>query len=1106
MLGRWGENRWIKSQRSIRKEETKLKIRTRLLLGLCTLPLFLLVVIGVGRLQLANFNEINETTKGNYDRSILAETIQRDIKDEAISLRNLLIYTNDKSITNEVATLQEVRQEVLRNIDLLHESAYTAEQKKLVEELEQTNTHFNSYVDEMIELISTGKLASAKMLMEGTSEGIHSKFFALTSEITTTFESNMNESLTSSQEKFEQDLLIESMILVVMILLIMILLFRTVMTVTSRLNKVSSIMNGIANGQQDLNTKVEVLVKDEIGDVAKSFNLMTSSLEEQKVKERDLVWTKSHIADITTSISGSHSIESLAEIFLSKVVPLVGGSHAVFYVKENREDDREAVYKLRASYAFKERKHMSNEITVGEGLIGQAVLEKAPIILSKVPSDYITVKSGLGEATPLNLYVLPILFEDEVKGVFEIASFQPFTETQQDLLEDVVNDLGIILDSVLGRIRLAQLLEESQTMMEEIQAQSEELQSQQDELKATNEELEQQTITLRQSEERLQLQQEELEQTNVELEEKAFSLSKQNKEFEQKNKELELARAELEEKAKQLALSSKYKSEFLANMSHELRTPLNSMLILSSLLAENKEGTFTSKQVEFAKTIHSSGKELLSLINDILDLSKIESGKADVRESQVCFEELAGYMETTFRPIAEEKEVEFNISLSEDLPSTFLTDEVKIQQILKNLLSNAFKFTDKGRVSLTISLEDSSAGEPSFVFTVDDTGIGISNEQQELIFEAFQQVDGTTSRKYGGTGLGLSISKELASLLNGKIVLYSVEGKGSSFSLVLKNYVKDIQHPPAPTPHVVEEAAYTVEEDVKVSTTPTLIEPKRNVEERYINRILIVDDDLHQRNSLMELIADMDVIMKAVSSGKEALEELKRNTFDCIVLDLGLKDTDGYELIRRVKESYPEIRIFVYTGRDLSSKEENFLNKYARTIIIKDQHSPTRLKKELYLFLNETESINNELQTMMDEPVDSSDLTGKNILVIDDDVRNVFALSSILELHGMHVCFAENGLEGLEQLNQNPSIDLIIMDIMMPEMDGYETIRRIRENPAYSELPIISLTAKAMKEDRENSLKAGASDYIVKPVDTKQLISLMKVWLFKKERIVFKHE
>lgn len=1082
-----------------------MKIRTRLLLSLCTLPIFLLVIIAIGRVQLANFTEINQTTKGNYDRSILAETIQRDVKDEAISLRNLLIYTNGESVRDEVATLQETRQIVSSNIDLLHESAYTEEQKKLIEELEMTNTQFNSYVDEMIDLINAGKLASAEVLMEDTSEEIHSEFFALTSEITSTFESNMNQSLTSSQEKFERDLFIGSMILVVMILLIMILLFRTVMSVTSRLKKVSSIMNGIANGNQELNTKVEVLSNDEIGEVAKSFNLMTSSLEEQKIKERDLVWTKSHIADITTSISGSTSIESLAETFLSKVVPLVGGSHAVFYVKENREDVGEAVYKLRASYAFKERKHMSNEITVGEGLIGQAILEKAPIILSKVPSDYITVKSGLGEAPPLNLYVLPILFEDEVKGVFEIASFQPFTDTQQALLEDVVNDLGIILDSVIGRIRLAHLLEESQTMMEEIQAQSEELQNQQDELKATNEELEQQTITLRQSEERLQLQQEELEQTNVELEEKAFSLSKQNKEFEQKNRELELAREELEEKAKQLALSSKYKSEFLANMSHELRTPLNSMLILSSLLAENKDGTFTSKQVEFAKTIHASGKELLSLINDILDLSKIESGKADVRASQVCFGDLAGYMETTFRPIAEEKEVEFTISLSEDLPPTLFTDEVKIQQILKNLLSNAFKFTDKGKVALSISLEDSSAEEPSFVFTVEDTGIGISNEQQELIFEAFQQVDGTTSRKYGGTGLGLSISKELASLLHGKIVLYSVEGKGSSFSLVLKNYVEDTQLPPAPKSNVVEEAAYTVEEDVKVRTDPTLIEPYRMVEERYINRILIVDDDLQQRNSLMELIADMDVIMKAVSSGKEALEELKRNNFDCIVLDLGLKDTDGYELIRRVKESYPQIRIFVYTGRDLSGKEENFLNKYARTIIIKDQHSPTRLKNELSLFLNETELVQNLVNTV-GEPVDTSNLAGKKILIIDDDVRNVFALSSILELHGMDVSFAENGIEGLEQLNQNPSIDLIIMDIMMPEMDGYETTKRIRQNPAYSELPIISLTAKAMKEDRENSLKAGATDYIVKPVDTNQLLSLMKVWLFNKERVVYKNE
>ena len=528
-------------------------------------------------------------------------------------------------------------------------------------------------------------------------------------------------------------------------------------------------MSGIANGKLDLTTEVEVKGKDEIDAVAKSFNQMTASLEEQMKKQQDLTWTKSNIAEITTSISGARTVESLAETFLSQIVPLVGGSHAVFYVVDDEEEKSEAIFKLRASYAFRERKHMTTSFRAGEGLIGQCAVEKTPIILSKVPSDYITVKSGLGEAAPLTLYLLPILFEGEVKGIIEIASFESFNEKEQTLLEELINDLGIILESIIGRIKQAKLLEETQILMEEIQTQSEELQSQQDELKATNEELEQQTMTLRESEQRLQQQQEELEETNTELEEKTNGLEKQNKLFEEKNHQLEMARSELEEQARQLALSSKYKSEFLANMSHELRTPLNSMLILSNLLADNKDETLTDKQVKFAKTIHSSGKDLLGLINDILDLSKIESGKENVNASSVSLNELAETIESNFRPVANEKHLGFHVVLNDDLPEFIYTDDAKLQQVLKNLLANAFKFTEQGEVRLEVSNVSTNDNHSIIQFSVKDTGIGIAKEKLELIFEAFQQVDGTISRKYGGTGLGLSISKEIAILLGGKI-------------------------------------------------------------------------------------------------------------------------------------------------------------------------------------------------------------------------------------------------------------------------------------------------------------------------------------------------
>ena len=598
---------------------------------------------------------------------------------------------------------------------------------------------------------------------------------------------------------------------------------------------------------------------------------------------------------------------------------------------------------------------MTTSFRSGEGLIGQCALEKKPITLSKVPSDYITVKSGLGEATPLTLYLLPILFEGEVKGIIEIASFESFNEKEQTLLEELINDLGIILESIIGRIKKAKLLEETQILLEEIQTQSEELQSQQDELKATNEELEQQTMTLRESEQRLQQQQEELEETNTELEEKTNGLEKQNRLYEEKNNQLEIARNELEEKARQLALSSKYKSEFLANMSHELRTPLNSMLILSNLLADNKDETLTEKQVEFAKTIHSSGKDLLGLINDILDLSKIESGKTNVKASHVSLNELAETIERNFRPVANEKHLGFHVVLQDDLPEFIYTDDAKLQQVLKNLLANAFKFTEQGEVRLEVSNVLTNDNHSFIQFSVKDTGIGIAKEKLELIFEAFQQVDGTISRKYGGTGLGLSISREIAILLGGKITLESEEGNGSTFSLLVSDYQEEMNEK---LEEEYQEVAVTVEDvQPRLKDTSILVEPtieKQSIEENsHIIKLLIVDDDLTQRNSIMELLGDMDVIMKAVSTGTEALDELRRNNFDCLILDLGLTDTTGFDLLENVKDRYDHLKVFIYTGRDITPEEEHYLNKYADIIIIKNQHSPQRLKEELGLYVIE---------------------------------------------------------------------------------------------------------------------------------------------------------
>lgn len=1077
-----------------------MKIRTKLLLALSTLPILIFLSIGISWFQLANLNKMSDTTQSNYELSVLAGKIHRGIKDEAISLRNIAIFNDKDAIEKELLILQQESESVTQLIALIETKVKTTQQREIVEDLINTNQEFNVYKGKVVELISNGKKEEAITIISDNGHNIHDKFFNVISDITDTFETNMNSSFQNFIKDFQQQIVIGSLISLIGIIIISIFVFRIVWAIITRLNKVSGVMNSVANGSKDLGTKVEVISNDEIDDVAKSFNKMVQSLEEQTSKEQNLTWIKSNIADITTNLSGKQDLESLSQTFLSKVVPLINSSHAVFYVKDENDQMDEPIYKLLASYAFKERKHPSNSFAIGEGLVGQAVLEKSSIILTEVPSDYIRVKSGLGEAPPLNIYVLPVIFEGDVKAVVELASFKPFNPTQQTFLEDMISGLGIIVESIMGRIRLAKLLEESQMLMEEIQAQSEELQSQQEELRATNEELEEQTQALRQSEEKLQMQQEELEQTNFELKEKADSLEEQNKKFEQTNREVERARAELEEKAKQLALSSKYKSEFLANMSHELRTPLNSLLILSKLLSDNHAGNLTSKQVEYSKTIYSSGNDLLTLINDILDLAKIESGKMDVNPSKVLIQDLAEFVESRFRPIANDKNLTFNITIKDDIPPFIYSDEQRLQQILKNLLANAFKFTHEGEVTLEIAFH-SINNQTIFSFSIIDTGVGIPKAKQELIFQAFQQADGTTSRKFGGTGLGLTICREISTLIGGEIVVISEEGKGSTFSLNVSDYQveeKGIS---------LNEVAVTIEEDehksdlVKHKDLP--IETNQRVEANdNIKKLLIVDDDKIQRNSLMEFIGDKNVIIKAVSTGSEAIEELKVGQFDCIVLDLGLADTSGFDLLEKIKTNVENenIKVFIYTGRDLSSKEELYLNKYAHTIIIKDAHSPQRLKDELELYLNSSSDKSEALDHLEVEQITSiPGLEGKRILLVDDDVRNVYALSSILELYGMKITFAENGLEGLELLEKNSDFDLVLMDIMMPEMDGYETIQRIRATSKFIHLPVIALTAKAMKEDREKCMEAGASDYIVKPIDPDQLISLIRVWLYPHE-------
>ena len=1083
-------------------EREAMKVRTKMLLAISTLPILLIFVIGSGWIQISHLNSTNEQIQSNFNSTVLAGTIRADIKDQGMYLRNLVIYSNEEAINEELAKLEVESENVRQNINFLEQNAQSSHQKDLVIKLKNVAEEFEIYKTQMITLLDAGEKQEARELISESSEQIHENFTLVLREITSSYEDELQNSLILMIKDTQKESIIISVFLAAGILLIMIIILRNVFSFTNRITSMSKVMRNIAAGKMSLTTKIEVISDDEFDQVASSFNQLTDTLDRQMEMEKEVTWKKSNIAEVSSSITGSHNLESLGKTLLSKVVPLVESNYAVFYAKEFDSRNNEQ-FQLISTFAVKDESSVKKTIQLGEGLLGQAIVERKAQFITNVPADYIRVSSGLGEATPVEVVILPIMFEGEVNAILEIASLNSLNVSQHSFLEELISNLGIVIESVMSRIQLAHLLEESQTLMEEVQAQSEELQNQQEELRATNEELEEQTQSLRQSEIKLQMQQEELEQTNAELEEKAKILEKQNMKYEEANRIVEQARKELEVKAEQLALSSKYKSEFLANMSHELRTPLNSLIILSKLLADNPSDNLSEKQVEYAKTIYSSGNDLLILINNILDLAKIESGKTEIMPGEVSIHDLVEFVENNFVAIADNQKVNFAIKVQEGIKPTIYSDQIRIQQVLKNLLSNAFKFTANGEVYLEIT-EDSSRtkefGKAIIAFSVIDTGIGISKDKLGLIFEAFQQADGTTSRKYGGTGLGLSISREIADLLGGEIDVESEEGKGSKFTFYIGDYEQTQNEEIVIIPS--EAAATTLDDVIDISTKEiesfTSQAPAKITETSHIKRLLIVDDDLNQRNSLMELIGNMDFIIKAVSSGKEAIETLKVESIDCIILDLGLIDTNGFDLLSDIKnnQANQHIKVFIYTGRDLTFKEEIELNKFAHTIIIKNEHSPERLVAELEDYLDDSkEDVEN--QDIVIQPVQSKQgLLGKKVLLVDDDIRNVFALSSVLEMAGMNVIFAENGIESLIMLEEHPDVALVLMDIMMPEMDGYEAIMKIRENPLYQNLPLIALTAKAMKEDREKCLEIGASDYIAKPVEPDQLISLIKVWLY----------
>jgi CheY-like chemotaxis protein/signal transduction histidine kinase/CHASE3 domain sensor protein len=926
--------------------------------------------------------------------------------------------------------------------------------------------------------------------------------------------------------------------------------------------------------------------------------LSSNDFREQKVQ----AWLRSGQTELANKVQGEQDLDELGDNIVAALAKYLGAQVGAVYFTERGERLRRV-----GSYALPAEG--PNSVVPAAGLTQQAFKENSVLSVVDVPDDFFPVNSGLGASKPRHLVVAPASVDGVVNSVIELGFFHPVTRHDLELLRLLAEPVGIALRSSKYRRDLVNLLEETQR-------QAEELQTQQEELRVNNEELEQQTRAVQQSHERLQNQQAELEQINLQLEEQTQTLERQK---------AGLTRAQTE-----LQRANTYKSEFLANMSHELRTPLNSSLILAKLLLDNREGNLNAEQVKFAQTIYSAGNDLLALINDILDLSKIEAGKLDVRPENVTLPRVLDELHNAFEPVAKEKKLELVVKLEEGTPGTVHTDSTRMQQILKNLLSNALKFTERGGVSLLVR----RAGEGKVAFEVKDTGIGIPAEQHEVIFEAFRQADGTTNRKYGGTGLGLSISRDLARLLGGELTVDSAPGRGSTFTLILPDqYVaRDGARsggaaplvPPPRRPSLTEHAGRpspVPQAPIAASTSPitddreriapgarTILIIEDDVEfarivadlaheldfqalvahsaeeglamaERYkpsaivldvglpdrsglsvldalkhspatrhipvhmasvddyaqtalamgaagyaikpvqreqlfdalkkleakftqkLRRVLVVEDDDIHRDSTCRLLAGDDVETVAVGTATEALEKLRTATFDCMVLDLTLPDRSGFELLEEMsqQEQYSFPPVIVYTGRSLSREEEQRLRRFSNSIIVKGVRSPERLLDEVTLFLHQVESeLPADRQRMLrDVRHREAVFEGRRVLVVEDDVRNIFALSSVLEPKGAKVEIARNGREALAHLKEKPGVDLVLMDIMMPEMDGLQATREIRKQPEYAKIPIIALTAKAMVDDRENCLAAGANDYIAKPLDVDKLLSLARVWMPK---------
>ena len=1210
-----------------------LKIRNKLILGFATLVCIALIIGMFGYFQIHTLERADNALFSHGVKPVEhIGDIAADFQRLRVNIREYILANDQSTHDHYRVRIIKFREEIDASVKKLEPQLPDAESKRLYARLVQTRGNFTPHVNRLLELAKPGKNGEVLQYLrsDAVSNAEHDEIDAIES-----LQAYLVANAETISDKNVETAATSGVIMICLVfgasLLAVIMTIVITRSITNPLRTVlgairshqkgsrekASLVEAIAGGNLDrditaaepLQVDMDEVNNDEAGMLLKAivemsevqnsfdhaFAKMSASLRQNRNQESQRTWFRFGQNELNYIFRGDKPMAEMTRLALTFLTEYLGAGVGVFYVFDEKEKFLEIV----ASYALPENRQ-SGRLALGEGVAGQAALEKRIVAIHDAPAGYLRIASGLGESQPSHIVALPLLHNDTLIGLIELGSFTAFSEDHLEFLNQVKEGLAIALSVNKSRRKVNELLEQTQAQTEE-----------------------------------LRVQQEELQQTNEELEERAQMLEQQREQIRVKNLELEETSRELLRKAEELERVSTYKSEFLANMSHELRTPLNSLMILSSLLRDNREGNLSEKQVEFAATINSAGRDLLNLINDILDLSKIESGHLEFHYENLYPSELPDQLKPVFEPIAQEKGIEFTVTIEQGTPSDITTDRQRTLQILKNLLSNACKFTGSGSVSLRIytpDITESPLDTSSVAFSVTDTGIGIAEEKQALIFNAFQQADGSTSRTYGGTGLGLSISRQLARSMGGEITLDSKSGSGSTFTLYLPcrgecslgagverpvvhampqpaqplargaepaaNRVKSTDPLPSPIPddrdtllsdgkcilvieddltfaailadmvrgrgfaalvaadgesgialaerfqpsaiildvmlphidgwgvmrrlkdnsqtrHIPVHFVTCLEERQKAMgmgaigfvTKPVSSEQLdavfgtlESAIEKTMKMLLIVEDDLKQANAMVALLEERNVTIRVADSGDKAIEFLSTEHFDCIVLDLGLADMGAFELLEELKKLDPERRIpvIIHTGRELTHEDERKLHHYAESIIIKGAKSPERLLNEVTLFLHLIEtSLDPGKQRMIRSALDKEAmLEGKKILIVDDDMRNIFSLSSALSEKHIAIYEAENGREALKQLDTFPDIDLVLMDIMMPEMDGYEAMRRIRQDSRFQDLPIIALTAKAMKGDREECLKAGASDYIPKPVDMDKLFSLLRVWMY----------